>query len=241
MVQDRIAKQQLNVIILVDTSKSMQGERISQVNKALRDIRDHLVDMQDENTNVTFAITVIPFSNDASFLNDDRSKEIEKFRFRDLKGGGWSNLHLAYGKLSEILTKQSKGGIMPDFGGVAPIILLMTDGHPTKYPLNKELEDLKKLPWFREALRYGIAIMLNDERTHRVLDDFVSGNGDVIDCFDSSLLKNIIKVIVLTASKVKSSTTGVNSSKPVAKNEQIIQEIKHALEEVDWEWSGNDD
>lgn len=88
MIADRIAKQQLNVIILVDTSKSMQGERISQVNKALRDIRKHLVDMQNENANVNFAITVIPFSNDACFLNGDRSTEIEQFNFKDLKGGG---------------------------------------------------------------------------------------------------------------------------------------------------------
>lgn len=236
MVTDRIAKQQLNVIVLVDTSKSMQGERISQVNKALRDIREHLVEMQEENTNVTFAITVIPFSNEASFLNDDRSKEVECFHFHDLKGGGWSNLHLAYEKLSEILTKESKGGIMPDFGGIAPIILLMTDGHPTKYPLTKEMEALKSLPWFRAALKYGIAIMLNDDRTRRVLDEFVSGNGDVIDCYDASLLKNIIKLIVLTASKVKSSTTGVASSKPVAKNEQVVQEVRQALQEVEWEW-----
>ena len=236
MVVDRIAKQQLNVIILVDTSKSMQGKRISQVNNALRDIRDHLIEMQDENTNVSFAITVIPFSNEASFLNNDRSKEIELFEFHDLKGGGWSNLHLAYGKLSEILRKQSKGGIMPDFGGVAPIILLMTDGHPTKYPLRKEMEELKSLPWFREALKYGVAIMHNDDKTHKVLEDFVSGNGDVIDCYDTSLLKNIIKIIVLTASKVKSTNTGVNSAKPVAKNKQIVQEVKEALEEIIWEW-----
>ena len=236
MVADRIAKQQLNVIILVDTSKSMQGERISQVNHALRDIREHLVEMQDENTNVTFAITVIPFSNDARFLNNDRYKEIEDFEFQDLRGGGWSNLHLAYDKLSEILKKESKGGIMPDFGGVAPIILLMTDGHPTKYPLSKEMESLNKLPWFRAALKYGIAIMLNDDRTHAVLEEFVAGNGDVIDCYDASLLKNIIKIIVLTASKVKSSTTGVSSAKPVPKNKQIAQEVKQALEEVEWEW-----
>ena len=209
---------------------------ISQGLVYLRDIREHLVEMQDENTNVSFAITVIPFSNDASFLNGQRSQEIEAFQFRDLKGGGWSNLHLAYGKLTEILTKESKGGIMPDFGGIAPIILLMTDGHPTKYPLSKEMEELKKLPWFRAALKYGIAIMLNDDRTHSVLDEFVSGNGDVIDCYDASLLKNIIKIIVLTASKVKSSTTGVNAAKPVPKNEQIVQEVKAALEEVDWEW-----
>ena len=87
MIADRIAKQQLNVIILVDTSKSMQGKRISQVNKALRDIRKHLIEMQDDNSNVNFAITVIPFSNDASFLNGDRSKAIEDFCFKELKGG----------------------------------------------------------------------------------------------------------------------------------------------------------
>ena len=237
MLTDRIAKQQLNVIILVDTSKSMQGERIAQVNGALRDIRQHLVDMQNENANVTFAITVIPFSNDATYLNGDRCKEIENFRFKDLKGGGWSNLHLAYGKLSALLCKESKGGIMPDFGGVAPIILLMTDGHPTKYPLNKELNELKQLPWFNASLRYGIAIMLNDERTHKVLDDFVSGNGDVIDCYDASLLKNLIQIIILTASKVKSSTTAVKNLAPIPKNQQIVQQVKAAIDEVDdWEW-----
>ena len=236
MVLDRIAKQQLNVIVLVDTSKSMQGQRISQVNKALHDIRDHLVEMQDENTNVSFAITVIPFANDATFLNNDRSCEVENFKFHDLKGGGWSNLHLAYEKLAEILTKQSKGGIMPDFGGVAPIILLMTDGHPSKYPLSKELEELKKLPWFRQSLRYGIAIMLNDDKTRKVLDEFVGENGDVIDCCDASILKNIIKIIVLTASKVKSSSTGISAAKPITKNQQVVQEVKQALEEVDWEW-----
>ena len=236
MEVEKIAKQQLNVIILVDTSKSMQGERIAEVNKALRDIRDHLVEMQDENTNVDFAITVIPFSTYACFLNNDKAREVENFSFKDLKGGGWSNLHLAYGKLAEILKKESKGGIMPDFGGVAPIILLMTDGHPTKYPLTKEMEELKALPWFRAALKDGIAIMHNDDKTRRVLEDFVSGNGDVIDCFDASLLKNIIKVIVLTASKVKSSTTGVNAAAPVPKNVQVVQEVKQALEEVEWEW-----
>ena len=93
---DRIAKQRLNVVILVDCSKSMQGERIAQVNSALRDIKTHLVDMQNENANVDFHITVITFSTDAYFLNGDRSKEIENFNFKDIKGGGWSNLHIAY-------------------------------------------------------------------------------------------------------------------------------------------------
>ena len=233
---DRIAKQQLNVIVLVDTSKSMQGKRIKQVNAALRDIREHLVEMQDDNANVAFQITVIPFGNSAYFLNGDRAKEVENFTFQDLQGGGWSNLHLAYDKLAQILKKESKGGIMPDFGGLAPIILLMTDGHPTKYPLKKEMEELKALPWFREALKYGISILHDDERTHRVLEEFVDGNGDVIDCYDADRLKSLIKIIVLTASKVKSSLTGAKQGVSQPKNVQVVQQVKQALAEVEWEW-----
>ena len=45
---DRITKQRLNVFMLVDCSTSMRGERISQVNNALRDIKRHLSEMQEE-------------------------------------------------------------------------------------------------------------------------------------------------------------------------------------------------
>ena len=234
---DKIAKQRLNVVILVDCSKSMQGERIAQVNSALRDIKTHLVDMQNENSNVDFYITVITFSTDAYFLNGDRSKEIENFNFKDIKGGGWSNLHIAYQRLEEILKKESKGGIMPDFGGVAPILLLMTDGHPTKYPLKEEMSALKKLPWFKVALKYGIAIELKDKRTHDVLREFVDGNGDVIECYDSKLLQQIIKIIVLTASKVKSTSTSVHAQNNISITADVQMQVQQALSEVDdWEW-----
>lgn len=234
---DKIAKQRLDVIILIDCSKSMQGERIAQVNRALREIKSHLIDMQNENSNVDFNITVITFSTNAYFLNNDKTKEIEKFDFKDIKGGGWSNLHTAYEKLEEVLKKENQGGIMPDFGGVAPIILLMTDGHPTKYPLKEEMDRLRKLPWFKVALKYGIAIELKDKRTKDVLTDFVSGNGDVIECFDAKLLKQIIKIIVLTASKVKSTSVAVNNVGYVPTVQAIKQQINVALAEVDdWEW-----
>ena len=236
-MEDKIAKQKLNVIVLVDCSKSMQGERITQVNNALRDIKTHLIDMQGENSNVDFYMTVITFSTEAYYLNGDKCKPVEKFTFKDIKGGGWSNLHLGYQKLEEILKKESKGGIMPDFGGVAPIVLLMTDGHPTKFPMKEETEALKKLPWYKVALKYGIAIELKDERTHKVLQEFVNGNGDVIECYDSKLLERIIKIIVLTASKVKSTSTSVAAVKNVSVTQEIQQQVQQALAEVDdWEW-----
>lgn len=236
-MEDKIAKQRLNVIVIVDCSKSMQGERIAQVNSALSDIKRQLIDMQDETANVDFYITCITYSTDARLLNGDTMKAVQDFDFRKISAGGWSNLHLAYLKLADLLKKESKGGIMPDFGGVAPIVLLLTDGHPTKWPMNDEIAELKKLPWFNVAIKYGIAIELNDRRTMDVLTDFVGNTGDVVECYDSKLLNRIIRIIVLTASKVKSTSASVHAEKNGSVATEISQRVQQALNEVeDWEW-----
>ena len=234
---DRIAKERLNIILLVDASKSMGGKRIEQVNSAVKDIQAYLIDLQDENTNVDFYITIIPFSNDASFYNNNKYINIEGFKYTGIKTGGWSNLHFAYEKLGDILKKESKGGIMPDFGGAAPIILLLTDGHPTGKEYKDKLKQIENLPWFKAALRYGIGIELNDDRCKAVLRDFVGNNGDVIMCYDSSMLKKIIKIIVLTASKVKSTSANVSYNPNQGQNNIIQQQIAEALSDTeDWEW-----
>ena len=110
-----------------------------------------------------------------------------------------------------MLHKESNGGMMPDFGGIAPIILLLTDGHPTK-ATEKQMEELKKLPWFRAALRYGIAIELNDIRTMQVLTDFTEDRDCVVECIDAATLAKIIQIIVLTASKVKSQSSALRAN-----------------------------
>lgn len=232
-MEERIAKQKLNIILLVDSSKSMGGKRISQVNQAIVDIQQYLIDLQNESTTVDFYLTIIPFSNDASFYNDTDCINVKELDYKGIKTGGWSNLHFAYEKLGEILKKQSKGGIMPDFGGIAPIIMLLTDGHPTGNQYKEELLRIKELPWYKVALRYGIAIELKDDKTYGVLQDFVGNNGDVIPCVDSSTLKKIIKLIVITASKVKSRSSNVSYDSNYDKNNAIKQTISEALNDLD--------
>jgi uncharacterized protein YegL len=215
----------------------MSGRRISQVDSAITDIKKYLLDLQFENTYVDFYITIIPFSTTSNYYNDEKMINIEDFNYDGIKTGGWSNLHLAYEKLSEILKKESKGGIMPDFGGLAPVILLLTDGHPTGNEYKERLKEIIDTPWFKVALRYGIAIELNDKLTKDVLRDFVGKNGDVIECYDSNMLKNIIKIIVLTASKVKSQSANVSYNPNESQNKQVQQQIAVALAETeDWEW-----
>ena len=234
---DRISKQKLNIILLIDASKSMQGKRIKQLDEAINDIKSYLKELQVENSNVDFYLTLIPFATESSFYKDEESIFIDKFVYNGIKCGGYSNLHLAYKNLGEILKKESKGGIMPDFGGAAPIILLLSDGHPTGNDYKKALEEIINIPWFKVALRYGIAIELNDERTIKVLRDFVGSNGDVISCYNSSMLKDIIKIIVLTASKVRSTSLNVDPGLHVTQNVLAQQQIAEALNETEsWDW-----
>ena len=237
MNRDRVAKQKFNIILLVDTSRSMQGSRIDQVNQAISDISKYLKDMQIENTNVDFYISILTFATEAKWVNSQKETYINNFKFDEIKAFGQSNLHLAYHELNDVLRKESQGGMMPDFGGVAPVILLLTDGHPSKGNLKEELELLRSKPWFKVALKYGVAIELNDDKTIKVLKDFVSGNGDVIQVYNSNLLNKIIKIIIMTASKVKSTSNSVHNTKYQSVTNQVQQEIQEALADIeDWEW-----
>ena len=211
LAADGIAKQKLHVMMIVDTSRSMQGERINQVNTAIANIHKYLVDLQSENTNVDFYVSIMTFANRAEFVAGYKGVNVKDMTPPTLKAIGYSNLHCAYEELAPVLQKESRGGLMPDFGGVAPIILLLTDGHPTK-DTKVQLENLKQLPWFKASLRYGIAIELNDERTMRVLSEFTDDQDCVIKCVDANTLAKIIQVIVLTASQVKSQSNGVNGN-----------------------------
>ena len=234
-MEDRIAKNALNVVLLVDVSTSMRGKRIAEVNDAIRDIQKYLVEFEEETINVDFYLSVISFGTSAAFLNKERATRVTDFKFTPLKAGGQTNLECGYHLLRDVLTKTSKGGMMPDFGGLAPILLLLTDGHPGSAKYKDELAGLQTLPWFRAALRYGVAVGLNDEKTIKVLQAFVGNNGEVIQCFDEGLLKRIIKVIILTASKVRSSATEIHYEKRHSGNQMAQQCIAEALGEVDME------
>ena len=52
-----IARQELNVIFVIDNSGSMQGEKIGAVNNAIRDVMSIMPDIQDDTGDATIKIS----------------------------------------------------------------------------------------------------------------------------------------------------------------------------------------
>lgn len=67
-MEECVTKQRLNIILLVDASKSMQGTRIKQVDNAIKEIKEYLIDLEKENSNVDFYITLIPLVTEHRFM-----------------------------------------------------------------------------------------------------------------------------------------------------------------------------
>ena len=233
-----IARQELNLLFVIDDSGSMDGEKIGAVNNAIRDVMSIMPEIQEDTSDATIKISALKFSDEATWVYSE-PKMVGDFKWTDISSDGGTNLSAAYDELAKWLTKKEKGGKMPDIGGVAPIIILMTDGMPTSYDWHSHLDALKKKGWFRVALKYALAIGIDTQEAIDVLSKFTGNPETVLKVWTAEALRKVIKVIAVTASKVKSnsSTMGVGAGVGSTSNDVAKAEIAEKLDDIkDVEW-----
>lgn len=230
-VGESIAKQTLNVFFVIDNSGSMSGERIGAVNSAMRDITSLLPEIQDDTADAEIKVSVLIFSDYAKWLSE-KPQSVQDFKWRDINTEGGTNLSDAYHHMEVALSKQSKGGMMPDFGGVAPIIFLLTDGIPTNTDWQDKLDKLKKRPWYQVALKFALAINIDTEEALSVLNKFTGSSETLLRVYSAEALRKVIKLVAVTASKVKSQSNSADSISTVNANATVEQEIKEKLVDI---------
>ena len=238
MFGEGIARQELNVLFVIDNSGSMEGEKIGAVNNAIRDVMSIMPEIQEDTSDAVIKVSALTFSDDAKWVYS-QPKTVGEFKWTDVSPEGATNLSAAYDQLAKWLTKKENGGQMPDIGGVAPIIILMTDGMPTSYDWQDHLNLLKKKGWFRVALKYALAIGIDTQEAMDVLSKFTGNPETVLKVYTAEALRKVIKVIAVTASKVKSnsSTTGVGPGAGATNNDIARTEIAEKLDDIeDVEW-----
>lgn len=231
-----IKRQVLNLVFVIDNSGSMEGEKIGAVNNAIRDVVSIMPEIQEDTSDAEIKISAMTFSEDCHWVYSE-PKSVDEFKWNDVSTDGGTDYSKAYDELSKFLCKKENGGQMPDIGGVSPIIILMSDGMPTSYDWEDHLNQLKKKGWFKVALKYALAIQIDTQEAMNVLTKFTGSQETVLKVYTAEALRKVIKVIAITASKVKSSSSQVHAGTLVSKEEEAKQEIAKGLEEIeDVEW-----
>lgn len=203
-----LARRQLHVILALDCSGSMRGDRIASLNYAVRSAIPELQTVANENPEVQVMVRVLRFDTVAKW-HIEKPCPVNDLAWTDLTAGGETAmgaalLMLAEGLKPEVLT----GRQLP------PVIVLVSDGYPTDdvaTGLKRFFEEEAALA----AIRLAIAIGADADR--ETLESFM----DAPDSGPKPLLATNAPDLVqyikwATSAPVKATSSPTNAPDPMA-------------------------
>lgn len=218
-----VPRRTMTLFFLIDTSGSMEGNKIGAVNDAVANVLPMLNEISAENPDAEIKVAALEFSSGTNWLYSE-PKLASEFIWQDVKASGLTSLGAACVELS---SKLSRGEFMQAASGsFAPAIILLSDGGPTD-DFESGLKKLKDNNWFKAAIK--IAIAIGDDADKDVLKQFTGNAEAVFTVHNIDALKQIIRVVAVTSSQIgsKSCTTGETT-----KQDQVIEEVKDAIDNI---------
>jgi len=213
----------MTLFFLIDTSGSMEGNKIGAVNDAVVNVLPMLDEISQTNPDAEIKVAALEFSSGTKWLYTE-PKLASEFVWQDVRAGGLTSLGAACAELSSKLSRS--GYMQAASGSFAPAIILLSDGGPTD-DFQSGLAKLKANNWFKAAIKVAIAI--GDDADKDVLKDFTGSSEAVFTVHNIEALKQIIRVVAVTSSQIgsKSSTAG-----DVTKQDQVIKDVTDAVQDI---------
>lgn len=157
-------RRQLHLILVVDCSGSMTGDKMASLNYAIRNAIPAIRDVADDNPEVDVRLRVLRFSTEATW-HEFGPADPATFVWRDLAAGGETAMGAALGEVARILTPEAMPG-----RHLPPVIILVSDGQPSD-DFEHGLAALRAAPFGGRSLRVAVAIGMDADRD--VLQDFI--------------------------------------------------------------------
>lgn len=223
-----IARRQMSLFFIVDTSGSMDGEKIAAVNTAIREVLPEIAEISSENADAQIKVACLQFANDVQWLF--RPTDVEGMTWNDLRAEGMTSMCTAFNELNTKLSR--KEFLDSPTGNFAPVLFLMSDGQPTD-EYHKSLDSLRENRWFQVAIRVAIAI--GDDADKNILTEFTGNPELVLTAHTPEALKQMIRFVSVTSSKIgsRSSGIGVGGAKPneESKQAEFAEQVKDFKDE----------
>lgn len=239
-----VSRRTMVLFFVVDTSGSMSGAKIGQVNTAIEDVVPELKDISETNADAQIKVATLSFSTGAHWIENE-PVAAENFRWTYLDASGVTDLGEACLQLNE---KLSRKAFMSDAAGsFAPAIFLMSDGAPTDN-YRHGLDKLKQNNWFKKAIKVALAI--GNDANLDVLEEFTGNMEAVITVHTPQALRKWIQFVSVRASEIGSKSSNTESSDqsekpgetsaPVSKQDEFVKEIQNQVAEAE-DWESYDD
>jgi uncharacterized protein YegL len=145
-----LARRQLHLVIAVDCSGSMQGDKIASLNYALRTAIPAMQEAAGENPETDVLVRVLCFSDGAHWHLGP--VPVDAFEWRDLTADGTTRM----GHALELIAQQLTPATLPG-RQLPPVIVMISDGQPTDN-FDAGLKALLQSPYGGKSLRVAIAI-----------------------------------------------------------------------------------
>lgn len=214
----KVAKRTMVLFFIIDTSGSMKGAKIGQVNAAIEGILPKIKEISKENADAAIKVCVLDFATKAKWVTAAPvSVEDEDYKWEYIEADGLT----AFGDACRVLnTALSTKTFMKEAGGsYAPVLFLMSDGEPTD-DYRSGIEVLKCNNWFKAAIK--VAIGIGSDANKHMLAEFTGSDESVIEVHTPEALKKWIQFVTVASSQIGSSSVNTDSKN---KNEQVQDEV----------------
>ena len=217
----------LPVVLLLDVSTSMNGDKINQLNAAVKEM---ILDFAAAEKNETeILVSIITFGAEVLLHTPYTSaKDIE---WQDMQVSGATPMGTAFSMAKAMIEDKE---VTPS-RAYRPTIVLVSDGEPSdswQQPLRALVNEGRSQKCDRMAMAIG------GEASNTVLNEFISGTENkVITAQDASQIQECFKFVTMSV------TTRTNSQNAnvIPKSEEIDKLIEEELSQQSEEFEDNDD
>ncbi|MBO6307928.1 MAG: VWA domain-containing protein [Oribacterium sp.] len=191
-----VSKKSLVIFFLIDTSGSMRGKKIGELNTVMEELIPEIRRVGEADTDVKVA--VLTFSTDVTWMYSEPIS-IEDFEWSRLRADGVTSMGEAFKELSSRMSRNSY--LNSPSLSFAPVIFLMTDGYPSD-DYKAGLEALQANSWYKFGLKAALGI--GSEANDDMLAEFTGTKDTVVHAYSGGQLAQMIKVVAVTASQIGS-------------------------------------
>lgn len=217
----------MTLFYVIDTSGSMQGSKIGQVESALEEVMQSLQEISDGSDDAEIKIAVLEFSTGASWITPEPVSP-EGYRFKSFEACGVTDLGAACKELDKKLSRNEF--LQTSAGAYPPVILLFSDGCPTDN-WESGLAALQSNNWFKRSIK--IAFAIGEDADKSILARFSGSSETVLDVKNKDQLRLMIeKASVITSVFASHSSSVEAETDPVEISKQLADEVQTQTQEA---------